>query len=604
MRVAFSIALWGIVAAVLIGNFLPTRYPTDFDIEGFGQLPVQDGGRIKPIDTLARDALIQFSGKQSVKLPDGGGRISPTLFFLELAMRPEMAHTFPVFRVDNVDVRNLIGQAEAKGKYFSYEQLAPFIETVAEQAVAVPTEAHMQSVYDQHLLDLYGSLKRYTELGFSIHPKSNLNTLQGEYEAWVASIGPGMAALQAQQAGQSYDEDAFYGFIGFSDRYLELAQISTTGIAPDLLNPESVAWLNVGSDLLESIPRGGLSPALAGYANAIAAWRMGDVAGFNGSVEELEVFFDPYSSWVKMGLEAYFNDVAPFAMASMLYLLIFVATLVGWMLGGVSYSRQVRWVVLVAFTVHSVAILARMYIQGRPPVTDLYSSALFIGWGSVLMSLFMERVYRNGMGNAAAGLIGWSTLLIAHNLRLESGDTMGAMQAVLDSNFWLATHVVTITIGYSAVFLAGGIAAIHTLRQAFGSVKKAETAKVVKLVYAAICVGTLFSFVGTLLGGIWADQSWGRFWGWDPKENGALIIVLWCGLILHAKIGRLMGERGLLVLAIAGNIVTAWSWFGTNMLGIGLHSYGFTQSAFWALAGFVVSQLLLMVLQGRQKKTA
>ncbi len=94
-----------------------------------------------------------------------------------------------------------------------------------------------------------------------------------------------------------------------------------------------------------------------------------------------------------------------------------------------------------------------------------------------------------------------------------------------------------------------------------------------KMVYAIVCFATLFSFTGTVLGGIWADQSWGRFWGWDPKENGALLIVIWNALILHARWGGLVKERGLMNLAVFGNIVTSFSWFGVNMLGIGLHSY-------------------------------
>ena len=129
------------------------------------------------------------------------------------------------------------------------------------------------------------------------------------------------------------------------------------------------------------------------------------------------------------------------------------------------------------------------------------------------------------------------------------------------------------------------------------AVGPAPTAKsLVKMIYGIICFATLFSFVGTVLGGIWADQSWGRFWGWDPKENGALIIVLWNALILHARWGGLVRERGLMNLAIVGNIVTSWSWFGVNMLGIGLHSYGFMDAAFYWLMAFVVSQLILVAL--------
>jgi hypothetical protein len=113
------------------------------------------------------------------------------------------------------------------------------------------------------------------------------------------------------------------------------------------------------------------------------------------------------------------------------------------------------------------------------------------------------------------------------------------------------------------------------------------------MTYGVTCFALLFNVTGTVLGGIWADQSWGRFWGWDPKENGALLIVLWNAITLHARAGGLVRSRGLAVLAVLGNIVTAWSWFGVNMLGIGLHSYGFMGAAFWWLLAFAGSQVLI-----------
>jgi len=200
------------------------------------------------------------------------------------------------------------------------------------------------------------------------------------------------------------------------------------------------------------------------------------------------------------------------------------------------------------------------------------------------------------MASAAAGLTGFCCLIIAHNLSL-SGDTLEMMRAVLDSNFWLATHVIIITIGYSATFLAGALAMIYVLRGTLtASLDRATADAITRMVYGIICFATLFSLVGTVLGGIWADQSWGRFWGWDPKENGALIIVLWCAIILHARWGGLVKQRGLMNLAIFGNIVTSWSWFGTNMLGVGLHSYGFMDAAFWWLSAFIASQLAIIAL--------
>jgi ABC-type transport system involved in cytochrome c biogenesis permease subunit len=179
------------------------------------------------------------------------------------------------------------------------------------------------------------------------------------------------------------------------------------------------------------------------------------------------------------------------------------------------------------------------------------------------------------------------------------------MQAVLDSNFGLATHVPTVTLGYSATFLAGLIAAIYLVRTRLFSDVDRDTEKAVGgMVYGSLCFALLFSFVGTVLGGIWADQSWGRFWGWDPKENGALMIVLWNALILHARWAKIAGTTGIMQLAIVGNIITAWSWFGTNMLGVGLHSYGFMDSAFFWLVAFVLLQAALILLGYRRARSA
>src|SRR5205814_4130441 len=114
--------------------------------------------------------------------------------------------------------------------------------------------------------------------------------------------------------------------------------------------------------------------------------------------------------------------------------------------------------------------------------------------------------------------------------------------------------------------------------------------------YGVLCAALLVSFTGTVLGGIWADQSWGRFWGWDPKENGAVLIVIWNALVLHARWAGLVKQRGVAVLAVFGNVVTAWSWFGTNMLGIGLHSYGFMEGAKEVLIGFYFGMFAVMAV--------
>jgi ABC-type transport system involved in cytochrome c biogenesis permease subunit len=298
----------------------------------------------------------------------------------------------------------------------------------------------------------------------------------------------------------------------------------------------------------------------------------------------------------KARIETLFNSVEPFYACMMIYLAAFLFAALSW-LRWPEASRITAWgLVALAWSVATLGIATRMWLEGRPPVTNLYSSALFIGWGSVALCLVLETLYKNAIGSAAAGMIGFATLLIAHHLAL-AGDTLEMMRAVLDSNFWLATHVVVVTSGYASTFLAGMLAVIYVLRGVFTrTLDKATADALGRMVYGIVCFATLFSFVGTALGGIWADQSWGRFWGWDPKENGALIIVIWNALILHARWGGLVKQRGLICLAIFGNIVTSWSWFGTNMLGIGLHSYGFTEAAFWWLSAFIALQLALIAI--------
>ncbi|MEE9212454.1 MAG: cytochrome c biogenesis protein CcsA, partial [Phycisphaeraceae bacterium] len=273
---------------------------------------------------------------------------------------------------------------------------------------------------------------------------------------------------------------------------------------------------------------------------------------------------------------------------------VILITFLSWLVWRGPLLTAANRLLVLTWLVHTVALAVRVYLSGRPPVTNLYSSAVFIGWGCVVLCLILERVFRNGVGTFTAATTGTLTLLVARALSGD-GDSMAVLQAVLDTNFWLATHVVVITLGYSATFLAGVLGIIFVFRGVFTNTLSKDSARSLgQMIYGIICFATLFSFVGTILGGIWADQSWGRFWGWDPKENGALMIVLWNVLLLHARWGGMVKLRGMAVLAIFGNVVTSWSWFGVNMLGAGLHSYGFIESAVFWLLLFVLSQLVMI----------
>jgi ABC-type transport system involved in cytochrome c biogenesis permease subunit len=282
-----------------------------------------------------------------------------------------------------------------------------------------------------------------------------------------------------------------------------------------------------------------------------------------------------------------------------LYVVTFVLVCVSWLAWTDTLNRTAFLLLVLTLVVHTLALLTRMYLQGRPPVTNLYSSAVFIGWGAVLLCVVLESLFKNGVGNLVGSTLGFLTTLISHHLAL-SGDTLEMMQAVLDTDFWLATHVVAVTLGYVATFVAGFIAIVYVVRGVFTTTFDRVQAKtLVQMIYGVICFAMLLSFVGTVLGGIWADQSWGRFWGWDPKENGAILIVAMNALILHARWGGMVRDRGMAVLAMVGNMVTLWSWFGTNQLGIGLHAYGFNKTLVnvccysWIVQGVLIGVALL-----------
>jgi ABC-type transport system involved in cytochrome c biogenesis permease subunit len=448
-------------------------------------------------------------------------------------------------------------------------------------------------------------------------------------------------------------------------------------------------WLPLRRALLDSTTN---VDALA-LATILANYAADDAPAFNKAVDAyLLKQAATYPAEDRKGrLECSFNAWAPFYRAANLYVVVLLLAVLSWVIWPAALRRSAFWLCVVVLVVHSCAIGLRMYIQGRPPVSNLYSSAVFIGWGCVLLCLAVERLLANGIGVAVAGALGFATMIVAHHLG-GSGDTLEVLQPVLDTNFWLATHVTTMTLGYTTTLVAGFFAlALNfsmqatTIQQFYMEPKPltprataaflASVAGVVALpalaalglsiglltlwsdgeslefgialglalpaflgaaicaglliiprltsrcnplvvlilaklpaltaesrrhlttiLYGTICFATLLSFVGTMLGGIWADQSWGRFWGWDPKENGALQIVVMNALILHARWAGMVKERGLAALALAGNMLTVWSWFGTNQLGVGLHAYGFNKALAETCALFWVMNLILLVL--------
>jgi cytochrome c-type biogenesis protein CcsB len=631
--------LLGLILLAFVGDlvaiFLP-KQDKDFHLQDFGRLPTLLNGRLQPLDSVGRNALLQIRNTAAVPLEEKKSyefwkhpkKLRATEWLLEALMKPEVADTRPLFLIHHPD---LLNELDLRGKgveksglfYFSLNELTNCMEKIEKEGRQVMgVEAQSRTAYQRQVAALHNALSLYRRIKNSPQPEG-CRDLTAEIVRLKQSMPAGIAALRASKAGQDYDKAALERFAGLAGQFEFMSRLAYPLLVPPRLPEEPrTQWRNMGQAIFDVAVSGVAEPPAVGwYARMAAAYRQGDFAAFNQSLAE-------YRHWLGQNMapelkkgrnEYFFNNLQSFLHSMIVYVFAFLLAVgamltVGfWPAGAEALRRTATWLVVLAFVVHTFGLVFRMYLERRPPVTNLYSSAIFVGWMAVLLGIILERIYRAGIGAATASIIGFITLIIAHNLAV-GGDTMEMMRAVLDSNFWLATHVVTISLGYAANFVAGLLGLLYvflglaTPLLAFQPGAPAKAAApgpatgqdlgqaLAKMVYGIVCFATLFSFVGTVLGGIWADQSWGRFWGWDPKENGALIIVLWNALVLHARWSGMVGERGLMNLAIFGNIVTSFSWFGVNMLGVGLHSYGFMDAAFKWLVLFVVSQALLILV--------
>jgi ABC-type transport system involved in cytochrome c biogenesis permease subunit len=595
----------GVAVACIAANWIPSKTAEDeFNFTQFGKIPVLVGGRMKPLDTVARNSLLIIHGKQELRL-EGGKRLGAMQWFTDTLFHASVAVLFSVLVVQNADVLGLFGWQQSDRKYFSFAEFSPFLKQIDEQAAqSDKLEAVQRSAYQSAILNLRNGLSLYQRLKNSIQPE-NAENFTAELQDFASSVPAAATAARQRSMGENFDKTKLDDVAQMIQRYEHLSDMAYVLAVPPMNQagsspPATVdgEWRSVGNSLVRSLGIGQIHPIVAEYAAIGDSYRANDRAVFNQEVQRMTDWFAQQqpNTMKRASFEFLFNRLQPFTQSMMLYVLAFLLACASWLGASSILRRSAFYVLLLAIVIHTFGLVSRMYLQERPPVTNLYSSAIFIGWGAVIVALILERIFKDGIGAACAGAIGFVTLIIAHHLA-GSGDTLEMLQAVLDTNIWLATHVVAITTGYSAMFLAGMLAIIYVVRGVFTTSLKKQTAdSLARMTYGVVCFATLFSFVGTVLGGIWADQSWGRFWGWDPKENGAVLIVLWCAIILHARWGGFIRQRGLMIMALFGNIVTSFSWFGVNMLGVGLHSYGFMQKAFPWLIGFMLSQLALMTI--------
>ncbi len=577
-----------------------------------GTIPMMHEGRIKPLDSVARTTLQLLSNRTSVVMPADApagspkGRISATQWLLAHMAAADWADHAPVFRIDAMEVLDLFDVTRRQGHRYSAKELEKGREALRKQIEAARDVPPEQRTFVQ---------KKYGEINQKLMAY-DLIRFAYETPPMPQPVGDGEEARRSmlEQIGRMMRGakmlDANHPPAVIPPLDAAAADSAEQGPAASwqALYPAVVTAI-VGRmlDGQEGMPAYRLNPAILPFTNLLAAVD-GTPQDFNTALTDYQRAVanlpEVRPALAKVSYESWLNGFNPTDLAKWLYVLATVLCFVSFLAWHGPLNRFVSWMLFGIFLLHTFALVSRVYLTGRPPVVNLYSSAIFIGWACVIAGLALESLERFGIGNLVAAASGALTLMVAYGL--DSGDTMHVLQAVLDTQFWLSTHVITVTLGYGATFLAGMLgtcAIVHRIWSGWRGPGSPETAdrgrriqdRLYRMTYGVVCFALFFSFIGTVLGGLWADDSWGRFWGWDPKENGALMIVLWNAAALHARWDRWIGPRGFALFAIGGNIITAWSWFGTNQLGIGLHSYGFTSGVLMLLAGYVVSQLVLIV---------
>jgi len=624
----------------------------NWDTREFGNIPVQTGGRVIPIETLASSSLLQMRARREIALTDveaiafgkkpstwtteesaliakelpdldtiaktaletrsvnlKGKSISALDWFIEVSFRGHVAKFLPTFRVDHPIVLKMMGRDPEKTKFISWNDVIKNGENLTKAAEKSRSLAQAnREAEDRALIQLEGAARQYANLSMAFIPGDLPAeiTPQQEYQTWLESLNRAAAQIAENKTSNGgapkLDKELQDNLKFLVERYQNFSREGSIRIVPPLPSNVNQDWDNLGTALLSVIAERDLHrPALAAdgtlsrYANFCTAWREG--RDDDCALQIRALYAAQTGSWTtRTNAETIFSRLQAFYWMLIAYFILILFVLWAWVAEkNQTYFNWAFAILVTLFVCHTVALGFRMWLHERPPVTNLYSSGIFIAWGAVLLGIILEKIWRNGVGSIAASISGFMSLIVAHNLGLSGEDNLESVRAVLDSNFWLSTHVTTVTIGYAATYVAGLVAAIHLWLRAFKKDYR-DGDSIARAAYGILAFATLASFVGTMLGGIWADQSWGRFWGWDPKENGAVLIVLWCAICLHARWGGLVKRKGLMQMLVFGNIVTSWSWFGTNLLGVGLHSYGFTESGFFWLSAFAISQLIIIAI--------
>lgn len=573
----------------------------------WSEIPIAHEGRIKPLDSFARIILKQISGHEFIN------NLSAKKWLAEVIFDPSSAMEKKIFKVKQPDTFHL---PKRKNKLYSYIEISSAIDKnkeiiakllKADKQDLLPEQHEMIRVFENYILmtQTLRSLTSILPLPFKIPTeikssskeitnyldlKSEEENINNKVKKIIKQKGTNPTAYNTKE-------------LQIADISFQLRVIEEGGKNNNLLKiiPENINGSTEWISPWEAILNGKGSPQSAKY---LKDWQQMAIAYQNKNNEKFYTAIKNAKTYApktikikRLKIEQIFNSIPLKNMATAIYFIILSLISILFFLN-IKTTKLLKNIIIFMFSAgvlaHASHIGIRIFILDRPPVGTLYESVLFVSFICALTMLFvsLKQQTNKQLNSIFIGSI-IAFLLLSISNGLTDSNNMQTLSAVLNTNFWLATHVLCITIGYGFSILTGTMAHIY-LFNANKENQNNQTNDYFKTITTISVFALLFMAIGTILGGIWADQSWGRFWGWDPKENGALLIVLWLIWIIHSRISGNLGKIGFAVGAATLNIIVILSWFGVNLLNIGLHSYGFIEGIAVSIAVFCLIEITII----------
>ena len=601
-----------IVIFFIIGfNFFFSRSFDERDI------PVQENGRIKPLDTFARNHLLAMHGKRSLNksaLSDEykKERLSAIDWLIDIAMHPNDADAYKVFNIKNPEIAGSLGLVWNSDHIYDRMEILMGLQHQLEYIKKIQTmDSEDLDHFDEGMLNLYKNVIHFQEICFSLTCLLPLIAIDDQnianifeidvgskisyYEIMIKAeeLNPFLEEMVNKKQNEWNDSDK-----NLSNVLMQLNELNKDNfsqvlkIIPSDEEDFQKKWLSPW-ELMDGRQIGTYQEKMLNVlSNYIIANLNDNEMEKNNALLEYEKLLmeNDVFNINHLKIETWYNELNVFVKSMIFYILAFFLLSISFMYKPVFLKKVAFLSLLIGLAFHFYGILLRIIIMQRPPVSTLYESVIFVSLIGIICSALLEYNRKDGMGVFAGSICGIVLHFVGFGYA-NDGDTLGMLVAVLNSNFWLATHVITITTGYGTSLFAGLLGHVYLIQ----TIKNPKNEKYLKTInsnmFGATLFALFFTLFGTILGGIWADQSWGRFWGWDPKENGALLIVMWQIIMLHMRITGYVKPLGFALGMVINNIVVIMAWFGVNLLSVGLHSYGFASGIAMNITLFVLFEL-------------